>query len=104
MRKGAILSPFQGAKDEGGPGKAGEGEAGMGRALLSPRSGQSPGHGGKGLQAGRLQQLSLPITASDNVSQENIPMPEMPSTCASCLWLKPHLLHSRVSRAGREDR
>lgn len=41
MWKGAILSPFQGAKEEGGLGKVGEGEAGMDRALLSPRSGQS---------------------------------------------------------------
>lgn len=99
-----FSAPFRERKKKGALGKAGEGKARVGCALLSPRSGPSPQHGRKGSKQGELQQPSLPITASDDVSQENTASLEMPSSCASCLWIKAHSLCSRVSRVGgRKD-
>ena len=96
-------APSQEAK-EGGIGRPGEGEAGRRSAILNPRSSLSTWHGRRGSRQRGLQQRSLRVTASGSESQESMTVPEMPSTCSSCLWIRPHSLHSRASQPGREDR
>lgn len=62
VRKGAVFSPFLGAKEGGGLGKAGGGQVRTGSALLSTWQ------GGWGYKPGALRQLSPPTRASDCVS------------------------------------